>query len=292
MKRIDRSIRLFLVRNVTSDILGIHMRSLKIALVMCFATLLPPPGGATIIPGAVEWKIPLEEPEPTSTEVLEFGPVPTQEPPPEGTQDEPLQRKDRLPAGGLFGSCGNGGSGLRSGFNVQGHAFSLRWIERTLHGVIANRCQSKTYQDILPLDGGTVGISHFASGSLYTLYQQMDTSRYFGKHAHRVPAKPYHHGWWRQGMRRFVQTPEAKGAQQRAWRAYISPALAAALSHEWQSDRELAIAASVANSLGAYGFQRLAERNAWDAERTLISYASRSSHKERRRLRLNLEFPY
>lgn len=271
---------------------------------------------------------PQAEPPPTPTEIVELSPPPATEPAPGAApvpapvvelavadalaaelralrdeDDDAPQRhhrtrrqddaddKDSRRDPGQWGLCGNPGPGLRSGFTIDGYEFTLRWIDRTLHGVIANHCQSKTYRDILALDGGTVGISHFASGSLLTLYGQMDTGRYFGDNAHRIPDRPYEHAWWLHGMRRFLDSPEAKIAQQRAWRAYISPALSQALQHGWRTERALAIAASVANSLGAYGFSRLAMVCGWDAERTLRLYATLSAHKERRRQRLNAEFP-
>jgi len=57
------------------------------------------------------------------------------------------------------------------------------------------------------------------------------------------------------------------------------------------SERELAIAASIANSLGAGGFAVLAQQAGWTAERALLIYARMSAHKERRRQRLNSIFP-
>ena len=178
-----------------------------------------------------------------------------------------------------------------SGFVVGGHRFGHEWLERTLHGVIANHCRSKHYQDILALDGGTVGISHFATGSLRILYEEIDLPRYFGSHARRIPGRPYRLSWWRAGMRSFLASDEAPKAQLRAWRRYITPSLAAALEHGWTTDRALAIAASIANSLGAAGFRRLAGHSDWQAERALKNYARMSAHKERRRLRLDREFP-
>jgi hypothetical protein len=233
------------------------------------------------------------EPEPAPTEIVQLAPPPEAEPPPPPhlvqlvppPQEEPppqgeRQRGEARPCEARFPP-----------FMIHGHAFTSRWIDRTLHGVIANRCQSKTYRDILSLDGGTVGISHFASGSLLTLYRQMDTRRYFGEHARHIPDRPYRLAWWREGMARFLRSREARPAQQRAWRAYIRPALRDALAHGWSSDRALAIAAGIANSLGAFGFHQLAAACGWDAERALLSYARRSPHKERRRQRLDREFP-
>ncbi|MCS6913840.1 MAG: hypothetical protein RMK29_01655 [Myxococcales bacterium] len=275
--------------------------------------------------------VPAEEPPPSPSGVVELGPAPAEEPPPAGfswslggpqgaAQGGSLQEQRRAGPGRIRsrrrrealaqqaasdakrngraedrrarwegGVCGWGMS--MPGFSIAGHRFTPQWLDRTLHGVIANRCHSKTYRDLSSLDGGTVGIAHFASGSLRTLYQYFNTARYFGAHARNIPDRPYRFAWWREGMRRFLRSAESRSAQQRAWRAYITPALAAALRHGWQSDRELAIAASVANSLGAWGFQQLAQQNDWDAERTLRSYARLSEHKERRRQRLDREFP-
>ncbi len=47
----------------------------------------------------------------------------------------------------------------------------------------------------------------------------------------------------------------------------------------------------MANSLGAIGFARLASWRRWNPEDTLHYYAKMTSHKERRRLRINREFP-
>ena len=51
----------------------------------------------------------------------------------------------------------------------------------TLLKVIARDGKSKRYEDLLPLDGGTVGIAHFAVGGLAPLYRHMDTKKYFNK---------------------------------------------------------------------------------------------------------------
>ncbi len=200
----------------------------------------------------------------------------------------PPQRPEDAIASGRCASA----SGMRIiGFTIDDHRFTPRWIARTLHGVIANHCHSKTYRDMIPLDGGTVGICHFASGSLRTLYRQMNAHAYFGEHAHQIPDRPYGLSWWRDGMRRFLYSPEAQDTQIRAWQAYITPSLRAALRHRWSTDRDLAIAAGVANSLGVGGFTGLATRARWNPERTLMLYSLLTSHKERRRLRLNYEFP-
>ena len=201
------------------------------------------------------------------------------------------RHRRRVVDGSIFGRPGACGDLGMSGFAVSGHRFSREWLERTLHGVIANHCRSKHYQDILALDGGTVGISHFATGSLRILYEEIDLPQYFGTHARRIPGRPYRLSWWRAGMSRFLASSGARQAQLRAWRRYITPSLAAALEHGWTTDRALAIAASIANSLGAGGFRRLARRSHWQAELAMRNYAHMSQHKERRRMRLDREFP-
>lgn len=192
---------------------------------------------------------------------------------------------------GFIGDCTDRIEAFQEGLTVEGRHLTSRFLARALHGVIANRCRSKRYRDLLPLDGGTVGIMHFASGSLRTLYQQMDLRRYFGDRAARIPDRPYVLAWWREGMRRFLDSDEARAAQQRAWRSFVTPALALALRMGWRSDRELAIAASVANSLGVGGFAQLAAHSGWRADRTLLAYSLRTAHKARRRQRLDREFP-
>lgn len=45
--------------------------------------------------------------------------------------------------------------------------------------VLARSGRSKTYTQVLPLDGGTVGIANFAVGGLASLYRHMNTEKYF-----------------------------------------------------------------------------------------------------------------
>lgn len=267
------------------------MRCTRVALPPLLAAILSSPAPCPAHEAS-------EKPVPEPQLLLPAEPPPAEEPPPTGWPPPRIrivaaaaspraQERDADPS--CLCGCGHAPAG--PSFALRGHVFTAAWIERTLHGVIANDCQSKTYLDVLPLDGGTVGISHFAAGSLRTLYAQMDQRRYFGERAGRVPDRPYDFAWWREGMARFLRSPDGRAAQQRAWRSYISPALQAALEHGWSTDRELAIAAGIANSLGAFGFQQLAQKHGWDPERSLLYYARLTPHKERRRLRLNRYFP-
>ena len=91
-------------------------------------------------------------------------------------------------------------------------------IVKVLNDVIARGGKSKTYTDLLPLDGGTIGIANFATGGLASLYRQMNTEKYFGRSREEMIAKYstrcrptgksgndtgwgcYSRAWWRDGM--------------------------------------------------------------------------------------------
>lgn len=181
--------------------------------------------------------------------------------------------------------------------------------QNVLWHVIAREGQSKNYTDLIPLDGGTVGIAHFAKGGLGNLYSNMDTEKYFSKSRETMRShfaddcRPqgkqgndtgwgcYSKPWWKHGMLEFLRSDDSKAVQHKAWAQMMKPVITNALSHEWQSERQLAIALSIANSLGATGFSRLAEQQAWDAEKTLAAYAQRSDHTKRRKAALDKHFP-
>lgn len=101
----------------------------------------------------------------------------------------------------------------------------------------------------------------------------------------------YSQKWWNEGMRKFLEANESKDIQHRAWAQLMKPVIKDALAHKWQSGRQLAIALSIANSLGAAGFNRLATKEQWDAEKSLNAYAQTSDHTKRRRDALNQTFP-
>jgi hypothetical protein len=180
---------------------------------------------------------------------------------------------------------------------------------KVLWHVIARDGKSKNYTDLIPLDGGTVGIAHFATGGLNALYDTMDTDKYFGKSkgtmrqhyssACRPPGKKgndtgwgcYSQKWWEEGMAAFLKSDESRGVQHRAWAQLMQPAIRNVLAHKWQSEREIAIALAIANSLGASGLDQLATKQHWDAENTLDAYAQRSDHTQRRKEALDETFP-
>jgi len=178
-----------------------------------------------------------------------------------------------------------------------------------LQRVIARDGKSKTYTDLLPLDGGTVGIAHFAVGGLSSLYREMDTQRFFAKPADEMIAKYssgcrppgksgndagwgcFSQAWWHQGMAAFLSSEDSKTVQNKAWARMMKPTIEAALAHGWTTPRQLGIALSIANSLGSGGFQKLAGSLKWEAEPTLEAYAGRSPHTARRRDALNSVYP-
>jgi hypothetical protein len=181
-------------------------------------------------------------------------------------------------------------------------------IGEVLVKVISREGRSKRYDDLLPLDGGTVGIAHFAVGGLATLYREMDTEEYFHRLEDEMIAKYssacrpqgksgddtgwgcYSNDWWREGMQRFLESPESKEVQDRAWASMMKPVIEQAISHGWTSARQIAIALGIANSLGAGGFNALASKHRWDAEGTLRAYVGSNAHRQRREKAINENF--
>lgn len=180
---------------------------------------------------------------------------------------------------------------------------------KVLLKVIARDGKSKNYDDLLPLDGGTVGIAHFARGGLANLYKRMDTKKYFDRSLEEMISKYstlcrpegkrgddsgwgcYSKPWWHDGMSRFLKSAESRDIQDAAWGAKMKPVVEVAISHGWKTSRELAIALGIANSLGTTGFKRLAEKSDWAAEATLNAYTSDNAHRLRRKAAIDEHFP-
>jgi hypothetical protein len=182
-------------------------------------------------------------------------------------------------------------------------------LESILFNVIAGEGKSKKYTDVIPLDGGTVGIAHFAVGGLSELYNEMDTQKYFGKSkaemigSYSNGCRPsgktgndtgwgcYSKAWWLDGMTRFVNSSESKKIQQAAWIKKMQKVVENAISKGWSTPRQIAIATGIANSVGAGGFNSLANNNGWDAEKTLQAYAGTNAHRLRRVELINKHYP-
>ena len=181
-------------------------------------------------------------------------------------------------------------------------------LAKILRDVIAEN-NAKNYDDVLPLDGGTVGIAHFAVGGLAELYSQMDTQKYFGKSREEMISKYsngcrpsgrsgndtgwgcYSKDWWREGMTKFVKSPESKKIQDKVWFDKMEKVVNSAISKGWTKPRQIAIATGVANSLGASGFNSLANANSWDAEKVLSKYTGNIQHRKNRVAAINKHFP-
>ena len=167
------------------------------------------------------------------------------------------------------------------------------WARITLIDVLR-----KKSTDVLPLDGGSIGVAHYASSGLEKLYKGMGdtiTKKYFGDRTVNdlitfskgknwckgtTPTGQNDDGtgcysteWWRVGMERFVQDPKSKEIQSKIWLAKTgNAAKKVAEGHGWVTSRQFAIAAGITNSLGPTGFRVLATKAGWDSEKTLRAY--------------------
>lgn len=182
-------------------------------------------------------------------------------------------------------------------------------ILNTLWKVVAREGKSKNYKDLNRLDGGTVGIAHFAVGGLENLYQRMDTEKYFHKSKAEMISKytngcrpKKHRGndtgwgcysktWWREGMQKFLHSPESQKIQNLAYLDKMRPVVALARKKGWKTERQLAIAIGISNSIGSGGFAKLADNHNWHAERILKAYAKNSAHRQRRMVAINKNYP-
>jgi hypothetical protein len=122
--------------------------------------------------------------------------------------------------------------------------------QNLLWHVIARDGKSKNYTDLIPLDGGTVGIAHFATGGLNQLYDAMDTDKYLGKpkqtmrqhysSACRPAGKKgndtgwgcFSQKWWKDGMTKFLNSAESRDVQHQAWAHLMQPVIKNALLHK------------------------------------------------------------
>jgi hypothetical protein len=182
-------------------------------------------------------------------------------------------------------------------------------IGRVLYGVIAREGKSKRYYDLLPLDGGTVGIANFATGGLAALYQQMNTEQYFGRSRSEMIAKYstgcrpaanrgndigwgcYSKAWWRSGMESFLKSSDSQSVQNAAWSAMMKPVIETAIHHGWTNERQITIALGIANSVGRGGFVSIAEKHQWNSEATLKAYVDTNDHRLRREQAIDKLFP-
>lgn len=182
-------------------------------------------------------------------------------------------------------------------------------IKDILIKVVSRNQKSKKYTDVIPLDGGTVGIAHWAVGGLADLYRQMDTQKYFSKtreemiesysESCRPPGKSgndtgwgcYAMPWWRKGMEDFVSSDEGQKIQDNAYQVRVKELIEKVISMGWDSPRQIAIAIGISNSVGSGGFYKIAKNSGWDAEKALLSYVGDNDHRQRRADAINQHYP-
>lgn len=181
-------------------------------------------------------------------------------------------------------------------------------IGDVLYKVISREGQSKNYTDLIALDGGTVGIAHYAVGGLAELYSHMDTQKYFGKsqqemiNNYSTKCRPsgktgndtgwgcYSQSWWRDGMKKFLASADSKKIQDKAWSLKMKGVIEKVISKGWNTPRQIAIALGIANSRGSSGFITMATANNWDAEKTILNYV-KDDHTQRRKDAIDKFYP-
>lgn len=181
-------------------------------------------------------------------------------------------------------------------------------IGDVLYKVISREGKSKNYTDLIALDGGTVGIAHYAVGGLAELYSHMDTQKYFGKSQQEMinnyskSCRPsgksgndtgwgcYSKSWWRDGFKKFLASSDSKAIQDKAWSLKMKGAIEKVLSKGWNTPRQIAIALGISNSRGTSGFITMATNNNWDAEKTIQAYV-KDDHTQRRKDAIDKFYP-
>jgi len=195
--------------------------------------------------------------------------------------------------------------------NVRKKKRMEKFWEKAIYGVVAHEGgkskvggSGKKYTDLIDLDGGTVGICHFASGGLCSLYSAMNTEKYFNRSKKEMCDKwaskqsgAYDQKWWRDGFRKFLNNSKNNKLQIDVCRKSRQQSVDEAIKNGWKTDRQLAIAVGVSNSYGNSGFVKKAKERNWDSERILKEYVYKfgqndfSSHKDRRRKMIDKWFP-
>jgi|TARA_R110002020_G_scaffold138910_1_gene309465 hypothetical protein len=186
-------------------------------------------------------------------------------------------------------------------------SISSDWKKKTLIDVISGGGKSKKFDDVIPLDGGSVGIAHWAAGGLKGFIRDTGAPEPTGgvkdcsdNIASGVNASPDNPGCyyedsgeksnWVSKMKSWLSSNKDK--QIAHWEKTKADKPAALVKTKgWNTSRQMAIAAGISNSLGTGGFKDLASKNGWDPEKTLNAYAGMSDHKQRRKDRIDKVFP-
>ncbi len=210
---------------------------------------------------------------------------------------------------------GYGRTGSSQNFDKQ-----MDFHKKVLHGIIARDFQSKDYDHLLALDGGSVGIAHFAASGLNSLYNAMGDSlaqKYFNrsvkqlkKDAAKEPSGDcrgktprgkndngtgcYRMDWWREGMEKFVGDGN-KDIQYNAWKNLVvipgNKIMDQWDQTKWGTQRARAIGYGIQNSTGDDGLLRYSSNGKNDPEKTLKNYVGSDSHRKRRKDAIDKHFP-
>ena len=214
------------------------------------------------------------------------------------------QKKIRKKAGSSAGGCAwNKGTPAK---------ISPDWKQKTLIDVISGGGKSKKFDDVIPLDGASIGIAHWAAGGLERFLKDnpdapqppggardcRDTEG--GKISSGKNASPSKPGCflepgtkkpnaWVSKIKKWLGANKQKQVDHWNKTKADKPA-ALAKTWGWNTSRHMAIAAGISNSLGTGGFQKLAKANGLHPEKTLSAYGAMSDHKKRRQDRINKFF--
>ena len=197
--------------------------------------------------------------------------------------------------------------------------------------VLADEGNSKDWNDLISLDGGTVGIAHFAGRGMGELYSAMGDSTvesHFSpfnpeitsvekiKNATNVgagsdsrdgwcrkgkrnaaPGTCWYMPWWRDGMKSFLESPESKDIQFRAWfNITVLPANELIDQYkskdpDWESMRGRAIAYSLVNSGGPKLLQKFSKGGSRSPNDTMDAYNIDKGRVRTRMRNLNRLYP-
>ena len=207
---------------------------------------------------------------------------------------------------------------------------SESFLLEVLHDVIAAKGRSKNYTDLTSLDGGTVGIAHFATDGLGGLYESFGDNlvkKYFGKYnpdidsvqalkdatymgwkksglpvycrakGTQVPVEGTCYrsmSWWVKGMKDFIASPESKKIQLEGWKKVtVKPAdeIMDKWEDEWFTKRGRAVGYCIVNSGGQSMLNRLAKGGKRSPNETIDARCAEKGSVRKRWRILNKMYP-
>jgi hypothetical protein len=186
------------------------------------------------------------------------------------------------------------------------------WKQKTLIDVISGGGKSKKFDDVIPLDGGSIGIAHWAAGGLEQFLKANPDAPQppggardcreteggkiaSGKNASQSKPGCYLEpgtkkpNTWVSKIKKWLGSNRQKQIDHWNKTKADKPG-DLAKTWGWNTSRHMAIAAGISNSLGTGGFKKLAKANGLHPEKTLSAYGAMSDHKKRRQDRINKVF--